>query len=668
MSTNVEIVIGAKDAFSATMTKAQSSMGSLGATASKLMSHWKALAATLAGVGYAMYKAIEAANEQELAEKKLTVALGHHSQALLDQAAALQKVTAFGDEQIIDTQARLAMFIKDENQIKALTRATMDLAAAKGIDLSSAADLVAKSVGTSTNALSRQGVVIEGLAGSAERATSAIAGMERLFGGQAVAQADTFSGKLSIMKNTWGEVLEEIGNVIIKNQAVTMVMGHVSKALEVAANWIKTNRVWLMSLVRDGLVYLIDGLDFAVFTVGAFHKAWLYLKVGISAVFTSIMEGIKIFYNLFVSGFLLPFELLFDALKELGVVASNPFTELDKSVNATFDAIIDVQKQVTSTTLDSIAAIDDQYAAVSSTLSGISGGLRNIKDAQLVIQAVTPSAAAAIGMTAGVSGEMQTPGAKEFAEQQKSQAAAALKLEGLGEAPTGMTSEDEFTKIQMEYDSKLLALNDYNTQRLLLMQEAGRSEGELVAENNRQIAANEQAINMFRLNSVASTAGAISNVLQNLITAGVARGKAAFKAMKILALAEALIGTYAGAAKALQLPFPANIFAMTTTLAAGLAQVAKIQSTEPGGGAGGGGGGAPAMPAYGGGSMGAYPVPTREEAKPTQDITFNIQSAFGEISEKVKTETVEALFAAINDKGSKSGMRFNLDVLSTARA
>jgi len=632
--TVLEIVIAAKDMFTATMNKAQSSMGSLGAAASKLMSHWKALVVTLAGVGYAMYKAIDAAMEQETAEKKLAVSLGYHSQALLDQASALQKVTRFGDEQIIDAQARLAMFIKDENQIKALTRVTLDLAAAKGIDLSSAADLVAKSVGTSTNALARQGVAIEGVAGSSERAASAIAGLNRLFGGQAVAEADTFSGRLSIMKNQWGEVLEEIGNVIIKNQAVVMVMGQVNKVFQIAAEWIKTNRVWLMSLVRDGLAYLIDGLDFAIFGVSRFHKAWLYLKAGVSLAFTGILGLVQGFYNLFISGVLLPFELLFEALKELGIVASNPLTNLRLSVNATFDAMIETQNQVTATTLDSIAAIDDQYAAVSGTLSNLSRGLRDIKDAQLEMQTITPP----------VSGEMQLPGAKEFAEQQKKQAAAALKLAKLGEAPTGMTPEDEFSKIQLEYQNKLIALNEYNTQRLLLMQEAGYSEAELVAENNRQIAVNEDATNRFRLSSAASTAGAISNVLQNLMTSGIARGKTMFQAMKLTSIAQALISTYEGATAALAsktLPYPLNIAAMIAVIAAGLAQVAKIRSTEPGGGTGGGtaiGAGGAALPAYGGGSFGAYPVPKREEAKPTQNITLQI---YNPLSQQNWAEIIE---------------------------
>ena len=95
---------------------------------------------------------IKLAGEQEQAEKKLEVALGHTSKALLAHASALQQQTTFGDEAIIGVQASLAAFIKNEDQIKKATEATLDMAVAMGMDLKAAGDLVAKTLGSSTNA------------------------------------------------------------------------------------------------------------------------------------------------------------------------------------------------------------------------------------------------------------------------------------------------------------------------------------------------------------------------------------------------------------------------------------------------------------------------------------------------------------------------------------
>ena len=153
-------------------------------------------------------------SQQTLAVKKLETALGKNSNALQKQAAALQQVTTFGDEVIIEAQAMLAMFIKDEEQLKKATVATMDLAAAKGMDLVQAADLVGKSVGSSTNALSRYGVQTSAAAGSTERLNEITGNMTKFFGGQATAVVDTMSGRLDQMKNAMGDAGETMGEIL----------------------------------------------------------------------------------------------------------------------------------------------------------------------------------------------------------------------------------------------------------------------------------------------------------------------------------------------------------------------------------------------------------------------------------------------------------------------
>ena len=70
--------------------------------------------------------ATNAAAQQELAEKKLETALGKTSTALLDQAAALQKVTTAGDEAIIEQQAFLASLKFTEDQIKTILPVALD--------------------------------------------------------------------------------------------------------------------------------------------------------------------------------------------------------------------------------------------------------------------------------------------------------------------------------------------------------------------------------------------------------------------------------------------------------------------------------------------------------------------------------------------------------------
>ena len=156
--------------------------------------------------------AVRAAGEQERAENQLARAYGKNTEALRRQAAELQKVTTYGDEVTIAAQARIAAFVKDEKQIMRLTEATQDLAAAQGMDLLSAADLVAKSAGSATNALSRYGVQIDTTASQADKVKELADQIERLFGGAAVTNARDAVGIWEQAANAWGDVLETIGN------------------------------------------------------------------------------------------------------------------------------------------------------------------------------------------------------------------------------------------------------------------------------------------------------------------------------------------------------------------------------------------------------------------------------------------------------------------------
>ena len=161
-----------------------------------------------------MKNAIDLAGKQELAEKKLEASLGRTSQALLNQARALQQVSTFGDEAIIEAQALIAAFVDDEEAVKAATVATLDLAAAKGMDLTVAADLVSKTLGSSTNVLSRYGIQVEGAVGSTERLESLTGNLADVFGGQASAQADTMTGSIEQAKNAMGDATETIGELL----------------------------------------------------------------------------------------------------------------------------------------------------------------------------------------------------------------------------------------------------------------------------------------------------------------------------------------------------------------------------------------------------------------------------------------------------------------------
>lgn len=162
-----------------------------------------------------MQGAIAAAQRQEMAQRKLQSAIGFTSTALLQQATALQQSTTFGDEAVIEAQALVGAFIKEEAQIKRLMPVILDFAAAKGMDLRSAADLVTKSIASGTNAMARYGIKITDSKNRSERLESTIKGLETAFGGMATAIAQTPSGILEQQKNLLSDMAETVGQELI---------------------------------------------------------------------------------------------------------------------------------------------------------------------------------------------------------------------------------------------------------------------------------------------------------------------------------------------------------------------------------------------------------------------------------------------------------------------
>ena len=651
----LDTIIGVQDAYTQGLNKAR---GAFNAASGAMLTSVKigavAAAAALGALSVAAWKAVSAANEVDAIEKKLATALGYTSQALLDQASALQKVTTFGDDQIVGVQAMIAMFVKDEAQIKAATKATLDFAAAKGIDLATAGDLIAKTLGSSTNALGRYGIEVKGAVGSTERLDSVTKGLADVFGGQAVAAAETFSGKLTQMKNSYGDIWEELGFVITRNQFFVKGLDVVTGAFASLADKIKENRLWLMELTKSGVLSFVKGMGFAVEAVRFFHNGWLGLKLAAYSVAFAFGEVTNAIYKA-LRFILLPIDLMYQGLQALGLVEVNPFDAAQKAVNSYRETVL----ATGADTLTEIEKTNSAYDAVGRAIKGIETGLRNIQVAQVDIAAGAPVAARVI-----VDEEEEKRRKKEAEAAEKAREAARTQLAAMGEAPGGIAPEDEFSKAWLGYQAQLEALNQYNTQKLLLMQAVGFSEAEIAAANADMVIDQEAKKRDFQIAAAATTAGIVANTAQNLMTALGTKNKALFKIMKAAAIGEAIINTFQGATKALAtVPYPFNFVAAASVVASGMAQVAKIKAQEPEGGGGAAiSMGGSAAPSYSGGSATAYPVPTRvEEAKPTQAITLIIQNP---LNGQIADSAAEAIIDLIN-RGGNMNYKINAQVVAS---
>lgn len=225
--------------------------------------------AAFAAIATTVTLAIKSYREQEEATNSLTRAMvnnGIFSRELknqyLEQAAALQKVTQFGDEQIIGAQATLQAYLGQTKVSKELIQATLDLATAKKMDLSSAAELVGKTIGTETNALARNGVEVAANTSKQERMAQVIAGIEGKWRGQAEAAASGL-GVLVQLQNVFSDLLETLGQRLAP--VITLFATKIKAFGEDTAT--TTNLV-------DGFVAVLKVLtDVAVIVGGVFEAA-----------------------------------------------------------------------------------------------------------------------------------------------------------------------------------------------------------------------------------------------------------------------------------------------------------------------------------------------------------------------------------------------------------
>ena len=161
--------------------------------------------------------------EQEKAILKLNNALGFNTIKLQEQASALQDVTGVGDEVIIQSQAVLASFVRNEDAVSNLTVATLDLSAALGIDLNSSANLIGKTIGSTTNSLSRYGISVTGAANSTERIESLVENVNILFGDTAKVAGSATVGALNKLSASLGDMMEKLGELLVSIGFVTAI-------------------------------------------------------------------------------------------------------------------------------------------------------------------------------------------------------------------------------------------------------------------------------------------------------------------------------------------------------------------------------------------------------------------------------------------------------------
>lgn len=273
--------------------------------------------------GVASFKAFA---EAEQATNKLNQALVQQgiyttelSKSYRDLAGELQKKTTFSDEEIMNAQATMQAYLGQTKISKELLTSVLDLAAAKKMDLSSAAEMVAKSIGTGTNAMARQGLVLDENATKSEKLAAVTQFLSGKFGGQAETAA-MGTGSLKTLSNVAGELMEKIGGTLAPMVSLL------------------TQKLIAMSAALDEATWIWDGLHMVMYAVGStFSVVEMVVKSVVESLITSVQTLAAVWTALANGEFTSVPGIIADHWKKMGSNIAVNFDKMIGDVSSSYD-------------------------------------------------------------------------------------------------------------------------------------------------------------------------------------------------------------------------------------------------------------------------------------------------------------------------------------------
>ncbi|MFN4354888.1 phage tail length tape measure family protein [Parvibaculum sp.] len=259
----------------------------------------------------------------DAALKSMGGTAGFSRNELHKMAGDLQAVSTFGDEDILSkVTANLLTFGNvSGDAFKRAQQAALDLSARLDQDLQSSAIMIGKALNDPVRgitALTRAGVTFtdqqrEQIKAMVEVGDVAgaqalmLSELEKQFGGQAAAMANTSEGMRKQLANSWSDLLEDIGEIIAE------FLPPLVDALRSAVKWLKElspeTKRWAVGLaalaavagpVIAALGFLMVGLAalsapvlIAIAAVGGLIAAWYYFSDEIAAVATAFAGPIE---------------------------------------------------------------------------------------------------------------------------------------------------------------------------------------------------------------------------------------------------------------------------------------------------------------------------------------------------------------------------------------
>ena len=230
---------------------------------------------------------VKAFQEQEVLEAKLETLLKNTTNAtdeqvnsLKEQASALQSVGVVGDEVTIALQAQLATFELNTDTIKKMTPAILDMIVTeKGVnatteDMISFGNAFGMAMEGNYASLTNRGFKIDEntkkmieLGTEEQKATAITEYLNSVYEGTNKAMRETSAGGLKALKNSFGDLQEEIGEVFIP--LLIDIVEKLTPMIDAIGKWIEQNpeltkNITIATAAIAGIIAVIGTLGLAI--------------------------------------------------------------------------------------------------------------------------------------------------------------------------------------------------------------------------------------------------------------------------------------------------------------------------------------------------------------------------------------------------------------------
>jgi len=449
-------------------------------------------------------------------------------------ASEMQNLTGIADEAFLDGQRLLANYGVVGAKAQEAIRAAYALSVSQGMDFESALMQIAKAAAGSTAALSRYGIVLGDGVKEGEKFDAVLKQINDRFGASAQATMGDMTTKVNALRQEWGDFREYIGRDLIPALQKVIEYGHMAVgALRSLAGdngktvfndaMEKTNKE--IAKINQEIKWYQDNRAAAQkLADNEIEKLQKQLK---------LLEGRK--------------KILMDGNDEY--IKSNSLQRLEAEKQAKQIEENRVaqakKKEVAEKEKKAQEAVTDELKRQQEILDNM--GLSSSKDLKGWNRDKQASEAGPSEL------EVFAGGASQLGNAENAWATVEAERDAINwlYLEKKVLIDQEIADEELKQEALTNLENQYNQQKLI---------------NDKNQAKARQQIYASMWSSLSSLA---TNENKKVAAVG-----------KVASIAQATMSTFTGAAKALELPFPANLAAMAAVLAQGFALVGQIQSVK----------------------------------------------------------------------------------------